>query len=392
MGATRDAIRSYQGPPLFSWGFRPFFLLSAIWAAVAVPIWLAVFFHGGRIGGVDGLQWHIPEMLFGYVGGVVAGFLLTAVPNWTGRLPVTGGPLIGLVVLWLAGRVSGFLPGSMSAAAPLLDGAFLVVFAGVVWREVLAANNRRNLPVAAMVSVLAAANLLFHARGLWPDAVALSERAAIAALTSLIVLIGGRIVPSFTQNWTLARGIAARPAPFGRLDKATMAVTVTALLIWVLDPWSPLAGPPLILAGLLNLIRLVRWRGWLAWRESMVWSLHAGYVWAPVGLFLLGGAALWPAAVPFSAGVHALTAGAMGVMTLAVMTRASRGHTGRPRAADAATTAIYGLVVTAAAARVAAPFLVDVTSILLMLSAGLWVLAFLGFAAAYGPMLLRKSL
>ena len=392
MGATRDAIRSYQGPPLFSWGFRPFFLLSAIWAAVAVPIWLAVFFHGGRIGGVDGLQWHIHEMLFGYVGGVVAGFLLTAVPNWTGRLPVTGGPLIGLVVLWLAGRVSGFLPGSMSAAAPLLDGAFLVVFAGVVWREVLAANNRRNLPVAAMVTVLAAANLLFHARGLWPDAVALSERAAIAALTSLIVLIGGRIVPSFTQNWTLARGIAARPAPFGRLDKATMAVTVTALLIWVLDPWSPLAGPPLILAGLLNLIRLVRWRGWLAWRESMVWSLHAGYVWAPVGLFLLGGAALWPAAVPFSAGVHALTAGAMGVMTLAVMTRASRGHTGRPRAADAATTAIYGLVVTAAAARVAAPFLVDVTSILLMLSAGLWVLAFLGFAAAYGPMLLRKSL
>ena len=392
MGATRDAIRSYQGPPLFSWGFRPFFLLSAIWAAVAVPIWLAVFFHGGRIGGVDGLQWHIHEMLFGYVGGVVAGFLLTAVPNWTGRLPVTGGPLIGLVVLWLAGRVSGFLPGSMSAAAPLLDGAFLVVFAGVVWREVLAANNRRNLPVAAMVTVLAAANLLFHARGLWPDAVALSERAAIAALTSLIVLIGGRIVPSFTQNWTLARGIAARPAPFGRFDKATMAVTVTALLLWVLDPWSALVGPPLLLAGLLNLIRLARWRGWLAWRESMVWSLHAGYAWAPVGLFLLGGAALWPAAVPFSAGVHALTAGAMGVMTLAVMTRASRGHTGRPRAADAATTAIYGLVVTAAAARVAAPFLVDVTSILLMLSAGLWVLAFLGFAAAYGPMLLRKSL
>lgn len=392
MGATRDAIRSYQGPPLFSWGFRPFFVLSAIWAAVAVPIWLAVFFHGGRIGGVDGLQWHIHEMLFGYVGGVVAGFLLTAVPNWTGRLPVTGGPLIGLVVLWLAGRVSGFLPGSMNAAAPLLDGAFLVVFAGVVWREVLAANNRRNLPVAAMVTVLAAANLLFHARGLWPDAVALSERAAIAALTSLIVLIGGRIVPSFTQNWTLARGIAARPAPFGRLDKATMAVTVTALLIWVLDPWSPLAGPPLLLAGLLNLIRLARWRGWLAWRESMVWSLHAGYVWAPVGLLLLGGAALWPAAVPFSAGVHALTAGAMGVMTLAVMTRASRGHTGRPRAADAATTAIYGLVFLAATARVAAPFLVDVTSILLMLSAGLWVLAFLGFAAGYGPMLLRKSL
>ncbi len=392
MGATRDAIRAYQGPPIFSWGFRPFFLLSAIWAALAVPIWLAVFFHGGRVGGSDGLQWHIHEMLFGYVGGVVAGFLLTAVPNWTGRLPVTGGALIGLVALWVAGRASGFLPSAVWPFAIVLDAAFLVVFAGVVWREVLAANNRRNLPVAAMVTALALANLLFHARGLWPDAVAISERAAVATLTLLIALIGGRIVPSFTHNWTMAKGLAARPTPFNRFDKAALAVTVVALLLWVADPWSPIAGAPLVIAGLLNLARLVRWRGWLAWRESMVWSLHAGYVWVPVGLLILGGAALAPGLIPFSAGVHALTAGAMGVMTLAVMTRASRGHTGRPRASDIGTTTIYSLAFLAAAFRVVAPFVPGVGSTLLMVSAVLWVLAFLGFALVYGPMLLRKSL
>ena len=392
MGATRDAIRAYQGPPIFSWGFRPFFLLSAIWAALAVPIWLAVFFHGGRIGGADGLQWHIHEMLFGYVGGVVAGFLLTAVPNWTGRLPVTGRALIGLIILWLAGRGSGFLPASLWPAALVLDGAFLVVFAGVVCREVLAASNRRNLPVAALVTVLAVANLAFHARPLWPDAVAVSERAAVATLTVLIALIGGRIVPSFTQNWTLARGMVARPAPFGRFDQATLALTVIALLLWVTDPWSPVAGGPLMLSGALHLVRLLRWRGWLTWRESMVWSLHGAYAWLPVGLFILGGAALAPAIFPFSAGIHALTAGAMGVMTLAVMTRASRGHTGRPRAADTATTAIYVLVILAAATRVAAPFLAEATSVLLMVSSAMWVFAFAGFALVYGPMLLRKSL
>lgn len=392
MGATRDAIRSYAGPPLFSWGFRPFFLFSAIWAALAVPIWLAVFFHGGRIGGAEGLQWHIHEMLFGYVGGVIAGFLLTAVPNWTGRLPVTGMPLIGLVGLWLAGRASGFLPPSLSPLAALLDGAFLVVFAVVVWREILAAKNRRNLPVALMVSLLALANLFFHARGLWPDAVTISERAAVAVITALIALIGGRIVPSFTQNWTLARGMAARPAPFGRFDQGAMALTVAALMLWVVDAWSPVAGAALVLAGAANLIRLARWRGWLAWRESMVWSLHAGYAFIPLGLLLLGGAALAPAVFPFTAGLHALTAGAMGVMTLAVMTRASRGHTGRPRASDPATTGIYVLIVAAALSRVAAPFLDDLTQLLLSASGLLWVLAFAGFVLAYGPMLVRKSL
>jgi uncharacterized protein involved in response to NO len=392
MGATRDGIRDWRGPAVLTYGFRPFFLLAAIWAALAVPIWVVSFTLGdGTVGGTDGRLWHTHEMLFGYGAGVIAGFLLTAVPNWTGRLPVSGWPLAGLVGLWLVGRAAGFLPASVGPVAPVADVAFLVVFAALIWREILAAKNRRNLPVAVMVSVLACANIAFHASAQWPEAGPHSERVAVAVITALIALIGGRIIPSFTQNWVLPRGLA-RPAPFGLFDKAALVVTVAGLVLWVVAPHASATGFALLAAGLLSLVRLARWRGWQTWPESMVWVLHLGFVWLPVGFLLLGASALAPAAVPFTAGVHALTAGGIGVMTLAVMTRASRGHTGRPRASDLATTAIYTLILAAAAVRVAAPLLPDLTPALLGVSAALWVLAFGGFAAVYGPMLVRKSL
>lgn len=392
MGATRDGIRGWRGPAVLTYGFRPFFLLSAVWAALAVPIWVASFVIGdGTVGGADGRLWHTHEMLFGYGAGVIAGFLLTAVPNWTGRLPVSGWPLAGLVGLWLAGRVAGFLPPAAGLFAIFADVAFLVVFAALIWREILAAKNRRNLPVAAMVSVLACANIAFHASAEWSGAGPHAERTAVAVITALIALIGGRIIPSFTQNWVLPRGLA-RPTPFGLFDKAALVVTVAALALWAVAPHASATGFALLAAGLLGLVRLARWGGWRTWPESMVWILHLGFLWLPVGFLLLGASALAPAAVPFTAGVHALTAGGIGVMTLAVMTRASRGHTGRPRASDLATTAIYALVLAAAAVRVAAPFLPELTPALLGISAALWVLAFGGFAAVYGPMLVRKSL
>ena len=393
MSTTAESMRRYSGPPIFSFGFRPFFLFSALWAAVAVPIWIASFTLGdGMVGALDGRAWHIHEMLFGYLGGVIAGFLLTAVPNWTGRLPVTGTGLAGLFALWLAGRVAGFAPASLAAPAAVVEATFLVVFAGVVWREVLAARNRRNLPVCLMVSVLALANIAFHLRGAYPDIGPGAERAAVAAIIGLVALIGGRVTPSFTQNWTLARGLAARPAPFGAFDKGALALTAVALASWVVAPDAGSSGLLMLLAGGANAIRLARWRGWLARREALVWILHAGYAWVAIGLTLLGLAALVPAAVPFTAGIHALTAGAMGVMTLAMMTRATRGHTGRPRVADAATTAIYAAALLAAVVRVCAPFHPEWGPALLGVSAALWALAFLGFALVYGPMLLRRSL
>ena len=390
---TAQAIRSHSGPPLFSFGFRPFFLFAAVWAAVAVPVWVGSMSLGdGTVGGMDGRLWHIHEMLFGYLAGVIAGFLLTAVPNWTGRLPVTGAKLAGLFALWLAGRAAGFLPASLHLAAAAIDSAFLVIFAALIWREVLAAKNRRNLPVCLLVSVLAAANIAFHLRDQVPLFGPGAERAAVAVVTGLIALIGGRVTPSFTQNWTSARGLAKGPTAFNRFDALVLGATGAALVAWVAAPLQPFTGAALILAGGANLIRLARWRGWLARREALVWILHLGYAWLGVGMILLGLAALVPGTVPFTAGVHALTTGAMGVETLAIMTRASRGHTGRPRVADGATTAIYLLILAAAVVRVAAPFLVDWTLILLAVSAALWALAFAGFVAAYGPMLCRRSL
>lgn len=393
MATTAQSIRQYAGPPLFSFGFRPFFLFSAVWAAVAVPVWVASMTLGdGTVGSMDGRLWHIHEMLFGYLAGVIAGFLLTAVPNWTGRLPVTGGKLVGLFALWLAGRAAGFLPASMAVPAAVIDSAFLTVFAALVWREVLAAKNRRNLPVCLMVSVLAAANIAFHLRNQIPLFGPGAERAAVAVITGLIALIGGRVTPSFTQNWTQAHGIARGPTAFNRFDAGVLALTAVALVAWVAAPWASLTGAVMVLAGAANLLRLARWRGWLARREALVWILHAGYAWLGVGLVLLGLAALAPDAVPFTAGVHALTTGAMGVETLAMMTRATRGHTGRPRVADRATTAIYLLILSAAVVRVSAPFLTEWTIALLTVSATLWALAFAGFVAVYGPMLWRRSL
>ncbi|MGE5501372.1 MAG: NnrS family protein [Ignavibacteriales bacterium] len=384
MTTTAESIRRYTGPALFSFGFRPFFLFASIWSAMAVPIWVGALLGGG---GVVGRDWHVHEMLFGYLGGVVAGFLLTAVPNWTGRLPVTGWRLAGLFGLWLAGRVVSLAPFVSPALAAVVDSAFFVVFAAVVWREVIAGKNRRNLPVCAMVSLLAVADVAFQLRGVVPSAGPVAERGALAVAAGLICLIGGRIVPSFTQNWLAARRIAPGPVAFNRFDQVVLTVTGAALASWVVVGDAGWVGILLVAAGLANAARLARWRGWKAAAEPLVWILHAGYLWLAAGLLLLGAALIVPATVPRTAGVHGLTAGAIGVMTLAVMTRATLGHTGRDRIADRATLLIYLAVILGGAIRVAAPFAGAWTSSLLIVSATLWSLAFTGFALRYGPML-----
>ncbi len=393
MTSTAERMRRHTGPALFSFGFRPFFLFAAVWSALAVPIWVASFTVGdGSVGGLDGRLWHIHEMLFGYVGGIVAGFLLTAVPNWTGRLPVTGAPLAGLFVLWVAGRLMLLAPADFALAAAIVDSAFLAVFAALVWREVLAAGNRRNLPVCLLATLLAAANIAFHLQAVFPVIGDYATRAAVGAISGLIALIGGRVVPSFTRNWTAARGLSPDPVPFNRFDKLVLLVTGLALAAWVLAPENVLTGGALIAAGLMNFARLARWRGWVTGPEPLVWILHLGYVWLPIGLALLGLSKVLPELVPATAGVHALTAGSMGVMTLAMMTRATLGHTGRPRTGERWTTALYVTINLAAILRVTAPFLPDLTVHLLACSAALWALAFALFIYRYGPMLVRRPL
>jgi uncharacterized protein involved in response to NO len=384
------ARRRYAGPALFSFGFRPFFLGAAIWGVVAVPLWLWV--HLGGVGGalVD-RDWHVHEMLFGYVGGVIAGFLLTAVPNWTGRLPVTGWPLVGLFLLWLAGRVALLLAPTLPAAH-VVDAAFLIVFAGVIWREVLSGRNWRNLPVAVMVTLLALANLAFHWRFLLPDAGPLAERGAVGMIAMLIAFIGGRVVPSFTRNWLVQVGRTPLPATTDWVDSLGVIMVAVAVTSWITFPEMRITGISLCLGGLAILFRLSRWRTTRVLNEPLVWSLHAGYAWLGLGLILLGAHVLDPDVFLRTAGLHALLTGAAGVMTLAMMTRATLGHTGRERFADRATVALYLAVNLSAACRVAAAFALAARPALLVAAAALWVVAFGLFILRYGPMLVRPRL
>jgi uncharacterized protein involved in response to NO len=302
-------------------------------------------------------------------------------------MPVIGAPLAGLVALWAAGRMAMILEYWIGPAAGVVDSAFLVVFALVVWREVIAGRNWRNLPVCALVTVFALANVAFHLRAHFAYSEA-GVRLGIAAIAMLLTLIGGRITPSFTRNWLKSRGELAEPAPAGVVDRVVLGLTGTATAAWVIAPEGHGAGVLLVLAGLANLVRLIRWRGWLAAREPLLWILHVGYAFLGVALILLGSAVLSDL-IPRTAGLHALTAGAVGVMTLAVMTRATRGHTGRTLAADKLTALVYGAILVAAAARVSAPFLPGVEMQLLIASAFAWFVAYAGFATAYAPMLLR---
>lgn len=201
--------------------------------------------------------------------------------------------------------------------------------------------------------------------------------------------MGGRLVPSFTRNWMARQGIRPEPAPPGRLDLTIVGLAGLAIGLWVLLPLAPSTGVALALAGAALLIRLGRWRGWMTIREGMVLILHVGYFWCALGLLLLGASVLLPGAVPASAAIHALTTGGIGVMTLAVMTRTTRSHTGRERRADSASLAIYGLINAAALTRVAAPFIGAIEPQLLIVSSICWSLAFGWFVLAYGPMLVR---
>lgn len=381
--STASMRRAYRGPALFSFGFRPFYLLGAVWSSLVVPLWLWSYLAGGP----DMLtrDWHVHEMLFGFLAAVVAGFLTTAVPNWTGRMPIIGAPLAQLVGLWLAGRLAMLFQANLGAAAGVIDSLFLLIFAGVIWREVLAGRNWRNLPVCGLVTALALGNIAFHLQGTgWASG--LGERVALGVAALLIALIGGRITPSFTTNWLRAQNAPALPAAFGAIDRVALVLIGLAVSAWAAFPDSRVSGLLLGMAGLASLVRLARWKGWATRREPLVWILHLGYGWLGLGLLLLGASVLSPM-IPRSVGVHALTAGAIGVMTLAVMTRSTRGHSGRELHAGFATTAIYGAINGAAVARVVAPFTGIWQQSLLMSSAGLWALAFAGFAIAYGPML-----
>lgn len=391
-GTGRDAgakRRAYAGPALFSFGFRPFFLGGALFAGLAVPVWMAAFAHGYVIGpDGDALGWHAHEMIFGFLAAIIGGFLLTAIPNWTGRAPVMGGPLMLMFGLWLLGRAV-MLTAEPGLVGRSVDSLFLVVLSAAAWREVIAGRNWRNLPVCLLLSLFALANILWHLAAL--DLVALQPRAgqrvALAAAIMLMSLIGGRLVPSFTNNWMKQRRIAAMPVPFNRFDKLVLAATGAAMILWIALPLSVATGGLLALTGVLQTMRLLRWKGWQTTKEPLVLILHVGYGWIAAAILLLAADILLPGRFSGSSALHALTAGAVGQLTLAVMTRASLGHTGRPLTAGRATVAIYALVFIGAALRVLLPATPIDYSLGVSIAGIVWASGFLLFAAVYGPWL-----
>ena len=381
--------RMAASPPFLRGGFRPFFFGGAVWAVAALALWICSL--AGEIElptRFDPLVWHRHEMLFGFVGAVIAGFLLTAIPNWTGRLPIAGWPLAGLFALWAAARAAVLFSGSTGPLpAVVLDVGFYFLLAGVAAREVLAAKNR-NLPVVLLVLLFGVANLADHAAAAgWLADEAIGVRAAISLVVVMISLIGGRIVPSFTRNWLAKHGVKDRlPSQPSRYDLATIAATAVTMLAWIVAPSSTEAGAMLVAAGLLQAVRLARWGGLRTCRDPLVFILHVGYFWIPVGLLMLGASVLGTA-MPRSAAFHALTAGAMATMILAVMTRATLGHTGRELRANGATVLLYVLITVGAVLRIGAPLgAVDYT-LGMRLAALAWGGAFLGFAVIYGRIL-----
>ncbi|MGE3787492.1 MAG: NnrS family protein [Nitrospirales bacterium] len=382
----------YQGPAIWSFGFRPFFLSAALFAGIAVPIWVMMLSDGVGVAWhhVSRL-WHIHEMVFGFLPCVIAGFLLTAMPNWTDRPPIRGLPLMWLWLLWLAGRLAMAIPGFPPLGAAIVDGAFLVAMAVIVWREIVAGKAWDRSPIGVLISLYAVGNLLFHARFLNDAATDAAERLALALLMILLALIGGRITPSFTEDFLEEAKRSQRPGAFGLLDGLSIFLLVMGGLAWIIQPGAMVTGLALVGAGLMHLVRMMRWYGWLAWREPLVFILHVGYAWLAMSMLIIGAAILGVGLHPEEA-IHALTTGAVGAMTLAVMTRASLGHTGRVKHAGPLTVIIYVLVNLGAVLRVFGPGLHVPGTMMLGLAATCWSGAYVLFACGYGPMLFAKSL
>jgi uncharacterized protein involved in response to NO len=385
------ARSTFHGPAFFSYGFRPFFLGAAVFCGLAVPFWVLIFSGTGNASFLyPPREWHVHEMLFGFLPAVITGFLLTAIPNWTGRAPVKGTPLMLLWALWLAGRLGMALPFASPLSA-VVDGAFLVVVAGMVWRIMAASKFWGLAPMGTMVSLYAAANILFHSLALGGAETDLPERMALAVVMMLLAFIGGRVTPNFTRNFVVQERMTERPAPFSRFDVASLLLVAVAAIAWIVQPQAPGTGWALVAAGSVNLVRLLRWRGWVTWPEPLVLILHLGYGWLVLSLLALGGAVLGLGLKATDA-VHVLTTGAVGAMTLGVMTRASLGHTGRPLHAGSLTVVIYVLVNLGAMLRVFGTAAGFQTNLMLGLAAAGWSGAYVLFALLYGPFLVRPNI
>lgn len=377
---------------LFAYGFRPFFWAAGAFAIAAIAAWSWMLAGAALDVGIHPpLPWHGHEMLFGFVGAAIAGFLLTAVPSWTGARGFGGLPLVLLAALWLAGRVAfaglGSLPFAVVAIAELL---FLPALAALVAPPLIRSRNRNTPLLLVLLALwLADAYFLLALRGNDLMAARHALLLTIDVVLLLVTVIGGRIVPAFTASGLRQAGITVATNGRALLDGATIAATAGVVAADLLAPWQLVAGWAAALAALLHAVRLAGWQGHRSLRAPLVWCLHLAYAWIPLGfglkaIHLLAGSA-WS-----GHWLHGLTIGAAASMILAVMTRASLGHTGRPLVAAAPIAVAYLLLTVSALVRVLAPALPGTNYLWTAVLAGLlWLVAFALFLVVYTPILFR---
>lgn len=374
----------------FSYGYRPFFLGASLYAVIALFLSLWALLGGENLPtAFEIIAWHRHEMLFGVIGAVVAGFLLTAVPNWTGAPPLSGFPLALLFGLWGLARIAIVFSGVIGTAwGIVLEAGFFFYLAAWGMKVILASGNR-NVPIPLIIGSLGLMAIGDHLTLFGVGNIGdIAYRVGLGILLLLISLIGGRIVPIFTKNWLNAnRRSGPMPVLANRYDKSVILVTLLALLSWAVTPFSILSAVLTLSAGAMHLVRLSRWRGWRTSDEPLITVLHLAYLWLPVGLILLGLSIVTPI-VPHMAALHALTAGAMGSMTLAVMMRATLGHSGYPLVSTPLSNTIFILVSLGALGRIVSTFWLEWSYIVLGISGGLWAGAYLLFAIGFGPLLL----
>jgi len=389
--SLEDPKRRDRRPPrgfaLFALGFRPFYLLAAAFAVLAIPLWLAAF--GGHLalpGDIAPLAWHAHEMLFGFACAVIAGFLFTAGRNWTGIDTPSGVPLAALVLLWLAGRAAMLAGAGVAAAA--IDLAFLPAVAVALGRVLIKAGSRRNYFVLVMLAALTGANLLFHGRvlGWWPGDPLQGAHLALALIIVLTTVIGGRVIPMFTVNGL--RG-SIQIAHNTRHDLVAIVLTLLALLAWALEMPSAPAGALALAAAAAQLNRVLRWQPWATLRVPLLWILHLSHGWIPLGLALLA-LVNW-GLLPRSAAIHGLALGTMSGLILGMITRTALGHTGRLLQAGPIETAAYVSLHLAVLARVLPLLLAPGLYMAgLHLAALGWCLAFALYLYRYAPMLVNQ--
>lgn len=371
-------------------GFRPFFTASALWAVIAIAIFtMDLFFNLPLHSKMDIILWHRHEMIFGFAGAAIAGFLLTAIPNWTGRKPISAKNLGILVFVWSLARIANLFSEYLGFVFSIsFDIGFFLVLGTYAWGEIRAAKNR-NLPIALMIFLLAIAALYDHLSIIFPIFSPLwGSYFALGVIVIMVSLIGGRIIPAFTKNYLANQGVTnGLPIQANKFDAFVIIFTAIALQFWIFAG-NKLAGWLMITASLFQFIRVARWAGYKCLNDALVWILHIAYLMLPIGLGAIGLSLL--GYMPPAAGVHTITIGAMGMMILGVMTRAGLGHTGRTLKASPLAVISYFALLTALAFRFCATIIMDKYPFFISLAAIFWMIAFTLFLIEYVPYFATK--